>query len=273
MDWLKNRHLRRWLLLLVGLCGGPLFAAQKVQVAAVHFPPYVIKPESGLHQGLLVQLTEALNQAQGDFEFVLRPTSLKRRFADLQQGRLDLVIFENPDWGWQGIAGSRIDMGLEDAEIFITQALPGRDQSYFADLKGKRMALFHGYHYGFAGFNSDPAWLAENFRATLTHSHDSNLNMVLRGRADIAPITRSWLGARLQEQPQLRKQLLVSEWVDQVYRHYSILRPQAPIAPERFQVLLQQLRDNGRLAQIFEPYGIVVKPRVAGSSTAAYATD
>ena len=56
MDWLKNRHLRRWLLLLVGLCGGPLFAAQKVQVAAVHFPPYVIKPESGLHQGLLVQV-------------------------------------------------------------------------------------------------------------------------------------------------------------------------------------------------------------------------
>lgn len=263
MDWLINRHLRRSLLLLVSLCCEPVFAAQKVQVAAVHFPPYVIKPESGVQQGLLMQLTEALNQAQDDFEFVLRPTSVNRRFADLQQGRLDMVIFENPDWGWQGIAGARVDMGLEDAEIFITQSVPGRNQDYFADLAGKRMALFHGYHYGFAGFNSDPAWLAEHFKAMLTHSHDSNLNMVLRGRVDIAPITRSWLGARLQEQPQLRTQLLASEWVDQVYRHYAILRPQAPISPERFQALLQQLRDNGRLSQIFEPYGIVVKAQVA----------
>ena len=41
--------------------------------------------------------TEALNQAQGDFEFVLRPTSLKRRFADLQQGRLDQLIFSIPE--------------------------------------------------------------------------------------------------------------------------------------------------------------------------------
>lgn len=263
MDWLINRHLRRSLLLLVSLCCEPVFAAQKVQVAAVHFPPYVIKPESGVQQGLLMQLTEALNQAQDDFEFVLRPASVNRRFADLQQGRLDMVIFENPDWGWQGIAGARVDMGLEDAEIFITQSVPGRNQDYFADLTGKRMALFHGYHYGFAGFNSDPAWLAEHFKAMLTHSHDSNLNMVLRGRVDIAPITRSWLGARLQEQPQLRTQLLASEWVDQVYRHYAILRPQAPISPERFQALLQQLRDNGRLSQIFEPYGIVVKAQVA----------
>lgn len=70
----------------------------------------------------MTQLAEVLNQTQDDFEFVLRPTSLNRRFADLLQGRLDMVIFENPDWGWQGIAGARIDMGLEDAEIFITQS-------------------------------------------------------------------------------------------------------------------------------------------------------
>jgi ABC-type phosphate/phosphonate transport system substrate-binding protein len=38
-----------------------------------------------------------------------------------------------------------------------------------------------------------PKFLAQNYNATLTYSHDSNLLMVLRGRADIALVTRSYL--------------------------------------------------------------------------------
>ncbi|VXC01157.1 Amino acid ABC transporter substrate-binding protein [Pseudomonas sp. 8AS] len=266
----------RWqacLLALLGMGGGTAMAAQTVQIAAVHFPPYVIKPEQGVQQGLLSELAAALNQIQDDYQFVLRATSLNRRFGDLQQGRIDMAIFENPDWGWQGIPGARIDLGLEDAEIFIARVQPGRDQRYFENLMDKRMALFNGYHYGFAGFNNDPLWLEENFQAKLTYSHESNLNMVLRGRVDLAPITRSWLGAHLREKPELREQLLVSEWVDQVYRHYAILRPQAPISAERFRQLMQQLRANGQLTRVFAPYGIEVRPRVAGSSATADAAD
>lgn len=273
MDCLRQGFWFVWLMAGLLLGSNSVSAAQKIQVAAVHFPPYVIKPETGLSQGLLVELVEALNQIQSDYQFVLRATSLNRRFNDLQQGRIDLAIFENPDWQWQGIAGTRIDMGLEDAEIFVARALPGRSQDYFDSLTGKRMALFNGYHYGFAGFNNDPLWLAENFRAKVTYSHQSNLNMVLRGRVDVAPITRSWLGAYLRDNPELRSQLLISDWVDQVYRHYVILRPQAPISAERFRELMQQLRENGQLEQIFAPYGIAVRPRVAGSSTATSATD
>ncbi|QKE63670.1 transporter substrate-binding domain-containing protein [Aquipseudomonas campi] len=273
MDFVRQGFCFVGLVVCLLLGSNVVIAAQKVQVAAVHFPPYVIKPETGVPQGLLVELVAALNQVQGDYQFVLRPTSLNRRFNDLQQGRIDLAIFENPDWQWQGIAGTRIDMGLEDAEIFVARALPGRSQAYFENLMGKRMALFNGYHYGFAGFNNDPVWLAKNFQAQLTYSHESNLNMVLRGRVDVAPITRSWIGAYLRDNPELRSQLLISEWVDQVYRHYVILRPQAPISGERFRELMQQLRENGQLEQIFAPYGIAVRPRVAGSSTATSATD
>lgn len=277
MECLRSKFLRGWLTACLVLGSGAVAAVEPVpvpvQVAAVHFPPYVIKPEQGLEQGLLIELVAALNQIQGDYQFVLRPTSLNRRFKDLQQGRLDIAIFENPDWGWQGIAGTRIDMGLEDAEIFVARAVPGRTQSYFDNLMDKRMALFNGYHYGFAGFNNDPLWLAENFQVKVTYSHESNLNMVLRGRADVAPLTRSWLGAYLRDNPELRSQLLISDWVDQAYRHYVILRPQAPISAERFRVLMQQLREGGQLEKIFSPYGIAVRPRVAGSSTAAHAAD
>src|SRR5690606_14977972 len=98
-----------------------------------------------------------------------------RRFRDLEQGRIDMAVFENPEWGWQDIPHQQVDMGLEDAEVFVARAVPGRDQRYFDELKGKRLALYHGYHYEFAGFGVDPEYLAREFNAKMNYSHDSNL--------------------------------------------------------------------------------------------------
>ena len=250
-------------LLLAALCALwmlPSPAAQLVRVGAAHFPPYTVRPESGADTGLLPQLVEALNASQKDYQFVLVPTSIPRRFGDFKQGRVDMAIFENPDWGWQDIPHTSVDMGLEDAEIFVAQRLPNRQQDYFAELAGKRLALFSGYHYEFSNFNADPKFLAQHFNATLTYSHDSNLLMVLRGRADIALVTRSYLSDYLLRNEKVGDQLLVSERIDQIYHHYAILRPAAPIIGEAFARLLQGLRDNGQMLRIFDPYKIAVVP-------------
>jgi ABC-type amino acid transport substrate-binding protein len=233
-------------------------AAQVVHIGAAHFPPYTIRPEKGADTGLLPALAAALNAVQKDYEFVLVPTSIPRRFRDLEQGRTDMAIFENPEWGWDKIAHEDVDMGLEDAEVFVARKVEGRQQSYFNDLHGKRLALFSGYHYAFAQFNADPGYLMENFDVTLTYSHDSNLLMVLRGRADIALVTRSYLSDFLAHNKEQARQLLVSERIDQVYRHYALLGPSAPISAQQFKALLQQLRDNGQLQKIFQPYRIAV---------------
>jgi ABC-type amino acid transport substrate-binding protein len=238
----------------------PSQAAQLVRVGAAHFPPYTIRPENGADTGLLPQLVEALNRLQSDYQFVLVPTSIPRRFGDFKQGRIDMAIFENPDWGWKDIPHTYVDMGLEDAEIFVAQREDGRQQNYFADLTGKRLALFSGYHYEFANFNADPKYLAQNYNATLTYSHDSNLLMVLRSRADIALVTRSYLFDYLLRNEKVRDELLVSQRIDQVYHHYAILRPTAPITGAAFGKLLQGLRDNGEMLKIFEPYKIAVVP-------------
>jgi ABC-type amino acid transport substrate-binding protein len=249
---------------LVALWMLPSQAAQWVRIGAAHFPPYTVRPESGADTGLLPQLVEALNALQSDYEFVLVPTSIPRRFGDFKQGRIDMAIFENPAWGWKGIAHTDVDMGLEDAEIFVAQRQPEgatvRQQDYFADLTGKRLALFSGYHYEFANFIAEPQYLAKNYNATLTYSHDSNLLMVLRGRADIALVTRSYLKDYFLRNLNVANELLVSDRIDQVYHHYAILRPAAPISGEAFGKLLQRLRENGQMQKIFEPYKIALVP-------------
>lgn len=121
MKCLPVRMAHSVLLALGMMCLTPVWAAQEIRVGAAHFPPYTVRPESGADTGLLPQLLEALNRLQSDYRFVLVPSSIPRRFRDFEQGRVDVVMFENPAWGWQGIAYSAVDMGLEDAEVFVAR--------------------------------------------------------------------------------------------------------------------------------------------------------
>lgn len=271
------RHARCWIHGCLGalclLLVDSLYAADVVKVGGAHFPPYVIK--SNLHDssGLLPQLLEALNREQSEYHFTMLPTAIVRRFSDLQRGRIDIAIFENPQWGWQDIDAEAVDMRLEDAELFVARNEALRDQSYFEQLEGKRLALYRGYHYGFAQFNSDPEFLTSTFNANLGHSHDSNLLMVIRGRADVALVTRSNLYDFLERNRDYARQLLISERVDQIYRHHAMIRAGAPITPERFAALLEQLREKGELQRIFSPYRIAVTQDVTDSSATEYAAD
>ena len=247
------------LLLVLGMVWlTPVWAVQEIRVGAAHFPPYTVRPERGADIGLLSQLLNALNQLQSDYRFVLVPSSIPRRVRDFERGRVDMMMFENPAWGWQGLSYIAVDMGLEDAEVFVAKQYPDRQQNYFDDLKGKRLALFSGYHYAFAGFNPTPKFLTESYNAMLAYSHESNLLMVLRGRADIALMTRSNLIDMLRYAPQAKSELIVSQRIDQTYRHYALLRPQAPIQSQHFAQMMQKLRDNGQLMAIFAPYKIAV---------------
>lgn len=247
--------LARLLLLTLSLCLlPPAMAAQLVRVGAYHFPPYVTKPESSAPGGLLPELLAALNAAQDDYRFELLPTSVTRRYRDFTQGRYDLILFESPNWGWQGVELDKLDLHISDAEVYVARAEPGRGQDYFASLKGKRMALYNGYHYGFAGFNADQDYLTRTFKAVLTYSHDSNLRMLLHGRADLSVVPRSYLHLYQQSNPQEREQLLVSARTDQVYHHHALLRRNGPLGAQALAELLARLQASGRLAQLLERY-------------------
>ncbi|MBF7143457.1 transporter substrate-binding domain-containing protein [Pseudomonas sp. LY10J] len=243
---------------LLGAVCAPLLAQARetVRVAATHFPPYAVHPETGGDTGLLPELLAKLNKVQDRFTFVMVPTALPRRFQDFRQGRVDITIFENPQWGWQAIPHTAVDMGLEDAEVFVARNIEGRDEEYFTNLSGKRLALYSGYHYAFAGFEASPEFLMSHYRASLTYSHDSNLLMVARDRADIALVTRSYLVDFYSHYPQLRSALLVSQRTDQRYHHYALVRPQAPITGPELAGYFEQLHANGEMLRLFSPYHI-----------------
>ena len=254
---------RLWLVVLGLLAAQPLLAAQLIKVGAYHFPPYVSKPESEAPQGLLPDLLATLNAQQSDYQFVLVPTSVTRRFRDFQSARYDLIMFESPTWGWQNTPHETFDMQVQDAEVYVAKAAAGRGQEYFSQFSGKRLALYNGYHYGFAQFNADPEYLAKQFNAVLTYSHDSNLLMVLRERADLTVVTRSYLHRYLLRYPEQRTQMLVSDRVDQVYRHQALLRPNAPISVQALRGLLRQLRDGGQLSALYRQYDLTQSRKVA----------
>ena len=241
----------------------PLLAAQLIKVGAYHFPPYISKPEAEQAQGLLPDLLATLNAQQSDYQFVLVPTSVTRRFRDFQSARYDLIMFESPTWGWQNTPHETFDLQVQDAEVYVAKAAAGRGQEYFSQFSGKRLALYNGYHYGFAQFNADPEYLAKQFNAVLTYSHDSNLLMVLRERADLTVVTRSYLHRYLLRYPEQRTQMLVSDRVDQVYRHQALLRPNAPISVEGLRGLLRQLRDGGQLRALYRQYDLTQSRQVA----------
>lgn len=247
--------LLRWVLLglmFSAVCA--VQAAEGVRVGAYHFPPYVIKPESERPGGLLPELLQALNQMQSDYRFSLVATSAMRRYRDLQSGRFDLMLFESPAWGWQDTPHTALDLRVEDAEVYVARRQPGRDEHYFDEFAGKRMALYSGYHYGFAGFNSDKQFLTHAFNAVLTYSHDSNLIMLLRGRADVAVVTRSYLRTYQQLYPEQSSALLVSQRVDQIYQHQALFRPESTIEPHIFVRLLEQLNHDKQLDKLLNRY-------------------
>ncbi|WP_177326878.1 ABC transporter substrate-binding protein [Pseudomonas sp. ML96] len=250
-------RLLRLLPIALLFCTCVATAAQVVHVGAYHYPPYVMKPESAAPEGLVPDLLAALNAAQGEYRFELVPTSVTRRYRDFNQARYDLILFESPDWGWQDIPVDKLDLGIIDAEVYVARQQRGRDQRFFDRLGNKRMALYSGYHYAFAGFNADQDYLTHNFNAVLTYSHDSNLLMLLHDRVDISVVTRSYLRIYQRDNPEEARQLLISERADQVYHHHALLRPGGPLDSRQLAGLLQGLQRSGRLAELTQRYQLL----------------
>jgi len=252
--------LKRYLLLaFIGLFSSLANSQTVIKVGGYEFPPFVNTKNKEGFNGATLDLIKALNKTQSEYVFEFFPTSSKRRYLDFSEGRYDLIMFENIAWGWESQSVEASNTFMEGGEIYIAYKREGRDQSFFEGMEDKRMVGILGYHYGFANFNADESFLSDNFDVLLSTDHLKNIRLILTNQpelAEIAVVTRSFLGEYLSEHPEHRKELLISEKFDQEYHHSILVRKQGVISVEQVNVLLNQLESDSVIQRLRKRYGI-----------------
>lgn len=238
--------MRYWhcLLAALGLFCLQSSAAEIIRVGGYPFSPFVTKQQMR-YQGFSIQLLDALNQLQDRYQFQFTPTYPGTRHLGFQHHRFDMIFFENPAWGWQSQVIDFIPFNLEDGDVMIALAQPGRGNEFFSHLEEKSLIAVENYHYGFANMNSQASELKKQFKVVLVKDNERSLQALLRKRGDIAFITHSYLMGQLQQHPELKNQLLISRQFDNYYRLGIILRPDHKLDRLLLQQWLNQLEQQG----------------------------
>lgn len=244
------------LFLFTLLWSGNLLGAAPVVVGGYIFPPFVEQTNEGEISGITIDLIEALNQIQDEYDFQFFFTSSRRRYKDFQKGSYDMLFFESIHWGWQSQKVESSRVFLTGEEVFIALKNNAKDQRYFDSLKNKSMVGMLGYHYAFAQFNAEPSFLAENYNMHLTNDFDTNIRLVLKGRRDIAIVTKSYLDNYLRVHNSDKSKLLISDRIDQEYQHAILLRKNSILDVLQMNMLLDKLEQTGQLKTILDKYAI-----------------
>ncbi|QDK44068.1 amino acid ABC transporter substrate-binding protein [Bdellovibrio sp. ZAP7] len=237
--------MKLWLLAVLFIIPGISFAEantatlrKTVLVGAYGFAPYY-DLEKG--RGIVTEVLEQLNSMQADFHFKVVEIPSSRRYQSFTDGKVDMIFFEDPRWEWKDIPHYTIPVGIQDAEVYIALKKKAKDQSYFNSLTGKRIAGIVGYHYGFAKFNADEAYLQSKFKISLVSHNLASVRLVLHERADVAVVPLSFIRRYLRENPEKNAEVLISEKVDQHYDLRLIVNPKASIPRERLENLMSKL--------------------------------
>jgi len=229
--------------------------AETAKVGGYTFPPFV-EQNGQQFTGITLDLIEAMNKFQDKYQFEFFPTTSKRRYRDFDEGKYDFIFFENILWGWdkKDICASKVF--LKGGEVYITKSDPSKKMTWFENFKGKTIAGYLGYHYGFAGFNADEIFLKENFNMEFSSTHEGNIIKVLRGRIDIAVITKSYLDKYLKQHPETKTQIMISDKYDQTYEHTILMRKNSRPSLEEINILLDKMKNSKILDKIWDKNGI-----------------
>ncbi|MFD0390005.1 hypothetical protein ACFQ4K_22990 [Tistrella bauzanensis] len=132
--------------------------------------------------------------------------------------------------------------------------------SWFDDIASRRIAAILGYNYRFADFQNDPTELRKRFDIALVNDTAAVIALVLRGRVDTGVVTKSHLERYLQQHPDDREQVLVSARFDQTNDLRVLGRPGTTPSADTVFGLLADLQRQGRLAPLWQAYGLAPMP-------------
>ncbi len=245
------------LFLFLTAIASPLIAREQVKIGAAHFLPFIDARRGNPVGGAITDLVVALNQVQSDFQFTIVKTSPEYRHAEFKRGLHDASMFDSIDWGWDKTMVDASRPYLKGGEVYITLAIPGRDDSFFSKFEEKIMIGMAGYHYAFADYNADAEFLRKNYKMRFTKSNAGSVKMVLAGnRGDIAVVSQSFINQYLSKNPKDRQKILISKKYDQEYHHTIVIRKGMELTIEKLNEYLTQLEASGALSKIWEKHQI-----------------
>lgn len=214
-------------------------AQQTVHVAAYEFPPYFSETTSSHLSG---QLVSALNAGQDEYEFVLQRVAPNARYDALSvDGCCSLILFEDKKWGWAEKADytvattQPIKIGYER---FVALKQPERDQSFFSQ-SGLKFGGLVGYHYPFAGNITDNDVLENEFGIYLSHSHSTNLKMLLNRRLDLIMLHDDYIEMMIPAETQ--EQLLIAEEPYDQFELAVVMNEKKGLAVSKLEQLLEKI--------------------------------
>ncbi len=240
-------------LLLLGLCAyASSWSAQHVKVGGYPYPPFV----DG-QAGVTFDVLEAMNKVQNKYVFEFVETSANRRYQHMAENKFSVMVFESIAWGWDAHSVDASNVFLSgDGEVFVAKTAAGRNQEYFDNLRDKRLVGTLGYHYAFAGYSANLEALKKNFQIILVPDVKQALPIVLQDVADIAIVSKSYLQGFLMTNQKDAMRLLVSERMDQVYKHTVLVKKGTKPSVDEVNQLLKKLESTGQLKKIWNKYGI-----------------
>ncbi len=140
------------------------------------------------------------------------------------------------------------------SEVYVAASGVEGGQAFFDNVAEHKIAAVYGFHYGFADFNGDPAYLQTSYSVEQPLNPCTSLYYVLDGRVDVAVVPEIYLEMFLQNYAQYQGRFLVGETPDQTYEHSFVVSRDHGPAVEELNDIIAKLRDNGDLDRLMEPY-------------------
>lgn len=206
--------------------------------------PYVDVHEQQLRGGVIYNLGQLASQQLG-FEAAFVETPNKRIDEFMQRGRIHVICNSNPQWidnperyHWSAPLYSE-----EDVLLLHRQHAPINS---LHELYGKTIGTQLGYVY-----NSElmAAFASKQIIRQDLRDHSAGLNLLRKQRLDAIIDMRRPL--RFQLTKRADAPLQINPWVIERYDMHCTYSPQLPVSTERLDKILQQLRDQGLIEQMF----------------------
>lgn len=223
-----------------------VFAQQTVYVAAYEFPPYF---SESTPQHLSGALVAALNAEQDDYEFVLQQVAPNARYDALSaDGCCSIILFEDTKWGWAEKADYPVATThpiKQGHERFVALKQTNRDQSFFTE-SGLKFGGLIGYHYPFAGNITDNGVLENEYGIYLSHSHSTNLKMLLNKRLDLIMLHDDYIETMIPAETQ--EQLLIADEPYDRFELAIVVNEKKGLAVSKLEQLLEKINLTELLA-------------------------